>query len=129
MQKFTKPTGRHFQEIKPGERINHWFHSAFSDKLFRIFIFSWITPLVLTVPYLLYFYNRLPKEVPLFYSKIWGDTQLANKASLFIPLLGSLLLGIFNYCFGISYHEKDKVSSYLLAGSACIVSLLSAVTI
>lgn len=120
MAKFTKPTK---------ERFTQWSGGALSDTLFKSFLFLWLLPLVLTLIYTALILNKLPSQVPLFYSHIWGDQQLATKNYLFVPTLGAFLLGIFNLGLGINYYTKNKVSSYLLAGVATLVSWLSCITV
>lgn len=124
-----KTSSRTFHFLNAGKDFSQWSHSATTDKYFRTFFLIWIIPLFFTVCYILVNYSNLPNEIPLFYSRLWGATQLANSILIFLPLGGTLLLGIFNLSLATSYHEKDKVLSYFLAGSASLVSLLSAITV
>lgn len=118
-----------FKKINVESNFSSWAQSAKTDKYFRTFFLIWIIPLLLTLGYILINYSNLPNEIPLFYSRLWGETQLADRILIFLPLGGSLLLGIFNISLATSYHERDKVLSYFLAGSASLVSLLSAITL
>lgn len=118
-----------FKKISVESNFSSWAQSAKTDKYFRAFFLIWIIPLLLSLGYILINYANLPNEIPLFYSRLWGEAQLANKILIFLPLGGTLLLGIFNLSLAISLHEKDKVLSYFLAGSASLISLLSAITL
>lgn len=122
-------SNRSIHFFNAGKDFSQWTHSATTDKYFRTFFLIWIIPLLLTLGYILINYSNLPNEIPLFYSRLWGEAQLANRTLIFLPLGGSLLLGIFNISLATSYHERDKVLSYFLAGSASLVSLLSAITV
>jgi len=106
-----------------------WSKSATSDKYFRWFFFIWSIPLILTILFTLINFGKLPQEIPLFYSRLWGESQLAKKILIFLPTGGTLLLGIFNLSLGASFQEKDKIIAYFLSGSAGLVSFLSAITI
>lgn len=120
MAKFTKPTR---------ERFTRWSHGAISDTLFKTFLLLWLIPLILVLGYTSLVLGKLPTQVPLFYSHMWGDQQLAVKNYLVVPTLGAFLFGIFNFGLGINYYSKDKVLTYLLAGIATLVSWLSAITV
>jgi hypothetical protein len=120
---------RYFEVNKAREKLNSWSQSALTDHFFRASLIFWFFPLLLTIIYTLFSLNNLPNQVPLFYSHVWGEQQLAAKNYLLIPTVGSFLLGIFNFCLGISFHSKDKVSSYLLAGTATLVALLNCITV
>ncbi len=128
MLKFSKPTGRHFQEIKAREKITKWSQSAASDGLFRLFLSLWLIPLVLAFAFAAFNFKALPDQIPLFYSRSWGESQLAAKNYIFVPLAGTFLLGIFNFGLAVNFHAKDRVGSYLLTGTATLVSLLAAIT-
>lgn len=116
-------------KFKINPKISHWFHDALSDNLLRIFLGLWFLPLIITLLYSVVFLGKLPDQVPLFYSRLWGEGQLANKNFILLPTLGSLLLGIFNFALSINFYSKDKIISYLLAGTATLISLLSSITI
>ena len=72
---------------------------------------------------------KLPPQIPLFYSRAWGEGQLATKQYIFLPIIGVLLLGVFNLGLAVSFPARDKVLAYLLAGTASLVGILSAITI
>lgn len=127
--KFSKIGFRRFQDLQAGEKLSAWSRSAFSDTLFRSLLLLWFFPITIATIYTAYILKNLPDQVPLFYSRTWGESQLAAKAYLFIPLVGSFLLGIFNFGVAINYHAKDRVSSYLMAGAAALISILASITI
>ena len=111
-----------------------FYHSRFqfkppSDKYFKMFFLLWIVPFLIMLILVVFKFFSLPPQVPLFYSRIWGENQLANKEFLFLPIAGVFLLGIFNNALGMMFYPKDKVMSYLLAGAASLVSILSTITI
>jgi len=116
-------------KFKINPKISHWFHDALNDNLLRVFLALWLLPLISIILYSVIFVGKLPAEIPLFYSHLWGENQLAAKNFIFLPPLGSLLLGIFNFALAINNYSKDKVASYLLAGTATLISLLSSITI
>lgn len=114
--------------FRTGEKISAWSQSALSDRLFLLFLFGWLTPITLGLAYSLLIYSQLPEEIPLFYSRPWGTDQLASRVYIFLPTAGTFLLGIFNFGIAISRHATDKTFSYLLTGTASLVSVLAAIT-
>jgi hypothetical protein len=126
---FSQTGLRQFQDFKAKERFTSWSQSAISDQLFLFFFLTWIFPLLFIFIYLVANLSQLPDLVPLFYSRVWGETQLAARYYLFLPAVGTLLLGIFNFGLAVNYHREDRVSSYLLSGTATLISFLTAITI
>ena len=116
-------------EFKTPSGISSWSSSAKVDRVFLLILTTWIVPVIFALIISMVFFNRLPDEVPLFYSRIWGESQLATKQFLFLPTLGVILLGSFNFAVAVSFHSRDRVLAYLLAGAMALVSILSTITI
>lgn len=114
--------------FRTGEKISAWSQSALSDRLFLLFLFGWLAPIILGLVYGLLIYGQLPEEIPLFYSRSWGTDQLANRIYIFLPAAGAFLLGTFNFGIAVSRHATDKTFSYLLTGTASLVSVLATIT-
>jgi hypothetical protein len=116
-------------EFKARERFSSWSQSAKTDRIFTLFVFFWALPLLLILVFTIVKFNDLPSQIPLLYSRAWGEEQLATREYIFLPLGGAILLGIFNLGLAVNFHTQDKVISYLLAGTATLVSILSSLTI
>ena len=125
---FSKIGVRQFTSNQTKNQISNWLHSALTDNFMIGFIILWVVPLVLITGYSIFNFNSLPDQIPLFYSRKWGEGQLAARGYVFVPVAGSFLLGIFNFCLGINFHPSEKVLSYLFAGTAVIISALTAIT-
>lgn len=110
------------------ETISSWSQSAKSDSLFLILVLVWFIPSVLTLIYTALNFNLLPNQIPLFYSRAWGQAQLAAKHYIFLLSGGTFLLGLFNFGLAVGFHAKDRVLSYLLSAAAALASLLAAIT-
>lgn len=123
-----KETLHRFQ-FKPPQGFASWSKSATSDKYFVTFVAIWLAALLITLISVLFYFGSLPAQIPLFYSRVWGEQQLAPRAFIFLPLAGTLLLGLFDIATGITFHLQNRVMSYLLMGTASLVSILSAITV
>lgn len=117
------------KRFRVSERLGDWSRSAFSDRVFLVFVFLWIAPILTVLLFSFWRYQDLPNQIPLFYSHVWGESQLAVRSYVFLPSAGVVLLGLFNLGLAISFHEKEKVLSYFLAGTAGLISVISAITI
>jgi len=54
--------------------------------------------------------NKLPPQIPLFYSRLWGEDQLADTWLIFIlPVFLNLLFFLNNYLFKKFYSDNELV--------------------
>lgn len=79
---------------------------------------SWVAALVV----LLVFWTRMPAQVPLFYSKPWGQEQLAAPGLLFLPIFLSAVFFIGNLVLAKRL-TSQFVSNALLVGGTTVVVL------
>ena len=78
---------------------------------------------------LLYKFNQLPPEVPLFYSLPLGEDQLASTSQLFFIPIFSITIGLINnLCAALFVPHKSLLSRSLILLSL-IYSFLSLVTL
>ena len=93
----------------------------------RFMIFCWMAILFLLIV-LGFFLAKLPKEVPLFYSKAWGKEQLARPYYLFLPLLLSILFIFLNSYISRKLGESNFLKKILILGSG-VATILAIITI
>ena len=108
---------------------NSFIAKTKTDKTFLVFISVFALPLVLTLILIFFKLNTLRNQIPLFYSQIWGETQLGSRLYIFLPIVGSFIFGFLYFVLAHNFYSTYKVIVYLLVGSAILVSLLSAITI
>lgn len=87
--------------------------------------------LVITVQivYLIYKFNDLPPQVPLYYSLPWGESQLASASQLFFLPTFSIVFGLINNLLAATIFAKITLLSKLLVITSLVISILSAVTL
>lgn len=73
------------------------------------------------------FWRTLPPEVPIFYSRPWGQDQLGPPSFLFMPLLLSLVFMVANLWIA-KILDKSFIKQALLLG-AITVAILSSVSV
>ncbi len=124
-----KRTFNNLKDLRAKETISKWSESAFQDKFFGLVLLCWFVPIVFSILYIAFNYSTLPSQIPLFYSRMWGEGQLAKTGYIYLPPLGALLLGIVNFALAISFHNRDKVMAYFLFATSALISVLAAITI
>lgn len=120
---------RRFREFRAKETISRWSESVVRDRLFWLFFSLWVIPLLISAILALLRLNELPLQIPLFYSRPWGEEQLTQRGYIFIPIAGTLGIGLFNFGMGAIFQSRNKVISYLLFGTAALASVLSIITV
>jgi O-antigen/teichoic acid export membrane protein len=82
--------------------------------------------LIIAVDLLITFVKRsaLPERVPFFYSRPWGQEQLAAKDFLFLIPLFSFLVFLLNYCLSVILLKREE--KFLTVLSNCVALLFSA---
>ena len=78
---------------------------------------------------IIFFFSQLPPQVPLYYSRPWGESQLAPAHHLFFLPSFSLLFLLLNIGLAVPFIEKKKFLSVCLAWASLIVSGLALITL
>ncbi len=77
------------------------------DKISSIAILSSGGLTFLLTLFLFIFLNNLPPKLPLFYSLLWGETQLVQKEQFFILPAVMLLIGLINMAIASQLHPAQ----------------------
>ena len=98
----------------------------------RIIMLSQRTVLLLSllsIILLVFMCQRLPPEVPLWYSRPWGENQLAHPLWLFLLPLGSVFWFMVSLLCSV-YLTKDHLTfTQILFLSTVVTSMLSCITL
>lgn len=78
---------------------------------------------------LVFFFWRLPPELPLFYSRPWGTAQLVPTSFLFVLGVGLSLLVILHAVFAALVLNSEPLLSSLLVWTGALVAFLVDVTV
>lgn len=74
------------------------------------------------------FWQKLPPQVPLFYSKPWGEQQLASPFFLALPILICLFFLVISSILNQLLNDYPFVKKILTYGATC-ASILASITI
>jgi hypothetical protein len=74
------------------------------------------------------FWNKLPPEIPLFYSKPWGQEQLAQTPFIFLPITVSLVFLAINMIIAKQMFNKEEFAKKILTLGSMTGVILAAVT-
>lgn len=99
-----------------------------SDKFFLISILITIISISTIVSVFLFFYNRMPDRLPLFYSLPWGENQLATKQQfLLLPIMLALIC-LINSLIASQLHSAQYLLKRMLMLSLIIIDLILVIT-
>lgn len=90
-------------------------------------IFAGLGILGLTLVLVIVFIKKLPPKVPLFYSKPWGEEQLAPALGLLIPLGLALIILIANSLL-VKIFQERFIARSLVVG-ALLAGVLASITV
>lgn len=99
------------------------------DKVCKTGVKFSLIPLLLTLGYLFITVHRWPPEVPLFYSRPWGEEQLAHSGFLWFLPLGALFITFLNLSLAAFLIERLPFLARILVWSTSLISLLVSITI
>ena len=99
------------------------------DKNCRLAIQLSLLILLFIIVYLFLMLSRLPLQVPLFYSRPWGEEQLADRFFLFFLPGGLLLILFINWQLASLLWLKETLLAKILLWLNVLISLLTGVTL
>ncbi|HBP51617.1 MAG: hypothetical protein US68_C0003G0048 [Candidatus Shapirobacteria bacterium GW2011_GWE1_38_10] len=106
-------------------KLGKFWQTTLNSRLLRFTILLFISQIVLII----WFYNQLPPEIPLFFSRPWGESWLSPTSSIFILPLFSLITFLTNYFIALYFYQKKLILSQLLVIFTFIISLFSTVSL
>jgi UDP-GlcNAc:undecaprenyl-phosphate/decaprenyl-phosphate GlcNAc-1-phosphate transferase len=90
--------------------LEKYFSRGLKDKDLHLRIFA-VLPLILCVALTLYAFGGLNSQIPLWYTKTWGEQVLTGKANIFIvPVIATFLTAS---TFALAYFCKKFYFTYL----------------
>lgn len=79
--------------------------------------------------YAWYKYGDLPPQIPLFYSRPWGEEQLAGSLNIFLLPIFSLVFLLINNLLAVFFLKSISLLSRLLVILSLIFSIFSLVAV
>lgn len=101
-----------FKDIRNDKTARFGFLSAFILSLFTFF-------------YILLTYKNLPPFMPIFNQLPWGEQRLGTTLTIFIPILISWVIIIFNLFISVLVYQKTPLVSRMTAITTFIVTILT----
>lgn len=82
------------------------------------------TLLLFTGIFLLFFWKRLPPEVPWLYSQPWGETQLIPKIWFGLTLPMAVVVGLINLFVSRGTYRRDATSALVIEGATFLLAIM-----
>jgi len=105
--------------------LGKFWQGSLNTRFFRYSLYLFLAQIVLII----WFYNQLPPEIPVFFSRPWGQAWLSSPASIFILPLFSLITLLINYFLALYFYTKKILLSQLSVIFGFIVSLFSLISL
>lgn len=103
----------------------------FYSKTDKLIFYSSVTSLVFAILVLIVFgvaFSSLPKQVPLFYSRPWGQLQLGSLSQFMIIPSLIVLITLVNLTISWHLHSSQLLLKRVLNLSSSLVALLLFIT-
>ncbi len=78
---------------------------------------------------LAWYWRNLPPQVPLWYSRPWGNERLASPWSLLLPLLSSVIVYSINLAAIVRFTGDHPVFTRVLLLTSVLISVLSGIIV
>ncbi len=72
-----------------------------------------------------WYWRSLPPQVPLWYSKPWGDERLASPWFLFLPLVSAVVIYLVNLTAVVRFADNHPMFARVLLLTSILISILS----
>lgn len=74
-------------------------------------------------------FSFLPYELPLFYSRIWGEEQLGTKTAIFLLPIGSLFFTAVNILLARKIYSSERLLGRILLWTGAFILFIAAVAL
>lgn len=93
--------------------------------------FVGLSSLIVAILFLGFAWPSLPPEIPLFYSRPWGEAQLVPSYFIAIPIVLSGIFLIANSAFAQTIDSYPLIRRMIVTGSAvaCVLSVITVIRI
>lgn len=105
--------------------LGKFWQTSFNFRFLRFTLLLFLGQIILII----WFYGQLPPQIPLFFSRPWGQAWLASPSSIFILPLFSLITLLLNYFLALYFHSQKILISQLLVIFGFIISLFSTISV
>lgn len=119
------PRAKHFR-LKD---VRQEWDEVDADKTTKVVFLISAAIYLLTLGYFLYNRRLLPPELPIFYSKPWGQERLAASDAIWIPVLIGLVILVVNGILSLKMFAKEKFLQKTIAWANLTTTTLISITL
>lgn len=98
------------------------------EPLIKNLLFTGAGVLLAGIIIIFVFWTKLPPQIPLYFSRPWGEEQLAKPIFVFLPLALSFVFLLLNLIFARLAAGNDFLKKVLILG-ATATAVLATITI
>lgn len=97
--------------------------------LYRWATYAVIGQLAIGGAFVAWAWSSLPPQIPMWYSRPWGDERLATPWFLFLPLISAIIVYIMNLTVIVRVATDHPMFARVLLLTSLLVSLLSGIMV
>lgn len=118
---------RFFEQSSSFKVVKEEFNTLLTDRNLKKVI--QLIFILLSLDFLIFglVWAKIPPQIPLFYSRPWGEEQLINKNSFIILPLSCLIFVLINLRIASTLFRKEVLLSQILVWSSLVVSILTSI--
>jgi len=102
-----------------------FFKEIGNDKITRLGFTSSFGIVLVSLVFVLFYYNSLPPFIPIFNQLPWGEQRLGATSAIFLPILIAFLIFLLNLFLSVLAYKKIPLVSRMIAATSLSVCILS----
>jgi hypothetical protein len=117
-------------QINPAKQL--FFDSGLSPEKDRVFFRIELTMALFSLLMLLvawWVYRNVPPEIPIFYSRPWGGSQLAPASVIYWLAGSSVIVTLVHTLLAVKFHKDHKLLSQISLWSGAYVLIVIAISV
>ncbi|MFH1186861.1 MAG: hypothetical protein V1697_01660 [Candidatus Levyibacteriota bacterium] len=105
--------------------MKKFFKIIIDDKITQKGFILCFAIILISILYILFYYNSLPPLLPLFNQLSWGDQRLSKTIGIFIPPLIAFFIFLINLIISSRIYSRAPLLSRILAITSFLISVLT----
>lgn len=120
---------QHLQKLKINQFLSQSYKTLVHDQLVVVAAITTVFIIIIGLMTLILFFDKLPSQVPLYYSLPWGKDRLAPAVYLFMLPASAFSIFVVNSIIMFWFSQNEPLISKILAISSVLAAFLSCYTL
>lgn len=111
------------------EKAKQEFNTLFASKNSRLAVIFTLALNAAALFATLFFYRMMPPELPLFYSRPWGEEQLVSRQLFSIIIISSSVLMLINLRLASIFLKNKQILSQIIVWTNLLLMFLNTLNV